>query len=99
MVAVIYRWRLPQSDLSQFAKIWRETTSHIHKTVKGAKGSTLFRSLEDEQEVYAIAKWSSYEDWLRFWNKETPVEMEHMHLIAERVSVEVLSEVDDCSFI
>ena len=47
------------------------------------------------QVIKTIARWDSLQHWQNFWHDERPTQMESMHDLGERVSVEVFKEIDD----
>ena len=54
--------------------------------------------LQDEKntgKLKTVAKWDSIEDWKKFWHEGQHHQMESMHDLGERVSVEIFREVDD----
>jgi len=95
MVRVVYRWRVEPGQFPAFRHAWQNTTTRIHETVSGALGSFMLRSFEDRSEVTTIAKWENRESWERFWGQADPEEMRTMSALGERISAEVLEEIDD----
>lgn len=95
MIRIIYSWRVESKNIKEFIKTWKVTTNQIHKEVKGARGSFMLQSEKDKQEIKTIARWDSLEDWKRFWQESKPSQMQSMHDLGERVSVEIFKEIDD----
>ena len=95
MVRVIYRWRVSAENFEAFQNKWSETTNRIHDTVDGALGSFMLRSIENEDEVLTVAKWTSVESWKSFWGKANPQQMAAMRQLGVRVSAEAFEEVED----
>ena len=50
---------------------------------------------KDPTEVKTVARWDSVKDWQKFWNEGRHQQMQSMHELVERVSVEVYTEIDD----
>ena len=95
MTRIIYTWHVAPEKLERFIETWIRTTNRIHKEVKGAQGSFMLQSDKDTKEIKTIAKWDSLSDWENFWNKSKHYQMESMHKLGERVSVEIFKEIDD----
>ncbi|MCL6265347.1 antibiotic biosynthesis monooxygenase family protein [Flagellimonas myxillae] len=95
MVRIIYSWNVAPENLELFIATWKRTTNRIHEEVKGAKGSFMLQNNSNPGEIKTIAKWDSLEDWKKFWQDSKPGQMQSMHDLGERVSVEVFTEVDD----
>ncbi|WP_431122302.1 antibiotic biosynthesis monooxygenase family protein [Flagellimonas flava] len=95
MIRIIYSWKVAPENLDAFIKTWTRTTNKIHEEVKGAQGSFMLQGEADGSQIKTIAKWDSLEDWQQFWNDSKPTQMQSMHDLGERVSVEIFKEVDD----
>jgi len=95
MIRIIYNWKVEPKNIEHFIESWKTTTNRIHKEVKGARGSFMLQSEKDVQEIKTIARWDSLEDWKRFWQESKPSQMQSMHDLGERVSVEIFKEIDD----
>ena len=95
MIRIIYNWKVKAENLDLFIATWKKTTNHIHQEVKGARGSFMLQSEEDQGQIKTIARWDSIEDWKKFWKDSQPSQMLSMHELGERTSVEVFKEVDD----
>ena len=95
MIRIIYSWKVAPENLDAFIKAWKRTTNNIHEDVKGAQGSFMLQGEADDSQIKTIAKWDSLEDWQQFWNDSKPTQMQSMHDLGERVSVEIFKEVDD----
>lgn len=95
MVRVIYKWDVPPENFEAFRETWNATTNRIHESVKGAQGSFLLRSAEDESNVLTIAKWDALADWKRFFVNQNPESMQAMRKLGERISVDAFEEIED----
>ena len=95
MIRIIYHWKVPPENLEQFVATWKQTTNKIHREVKGARGSFMLKGKADPTDIKTIARWDALEDWKAFWQESKPGQMQQMHQLGERVSVEVFEEVDD----
>nr|WP_299384214.1 antibiotic biosynthesis monooxygenase [Allomuricauda sp.] len=95
MIRIIYSWKVPIENLDRFIATWKRTTNKIHEEVKGAQGSFMIQNDADSTEIKTVAKWDSLEDWKQFWKDSKPSQMQSMHDLGERVSVEVFREIDD----
>ena len=97
MIRVVYTWEVSKENFKDFLETWRSTTNYIHENVKGALGSFMLRSPENQSEVVTIAKWESYKSWKNFFSGDNPEEMKAMRELGTRVSVEVFDEIEDQS--
>jgi len=95
MIRVIYRWQVKPENFNNFEKEWLSTTNRIHAEVKGALGSFMLKSIDNQNEVLTIAKWVSHESWKRFWGNTNPIEMEGMRNLGAFISVEAFEEIKD----
>ncbi len=95
MIRIIYSWKVAPENLELFIETWKRTTNEIHKTIKGARGSFMLQNDSDTSAVKTIARWDSLKDWERFWQESKPTQMQSMHDLGERTSVEIFKEVDD----
>ncbi|WP_299529197.1 antibiotic biosynthesis monooxygenase [Ulvibacterium sp.] len=95
MIRIIYSWRVEPDNLEPFIETWKKTTNAIHKKVTGARGSFMLQNDEDTKALKTIAKWDSLNDWKKFWQGSDRGQMQSMHELGERVSVEIFREVDD----
>jgi len=95
MIRIIYSWKVAPENLELFIETWKRTTNKIHEEVNGARGSFMLQSEKDNREIKTVAKWDSLNDWKRFWQDNNHTQMQAMHNLGERVSVEVFKEVDD----
>ncbi|MGX1930057.1 antibiotic biosynthesis monooxygenase family protein [Flagellimonas sp. 2504JD4-2] len=95
MIRIIYSWKVPPEKLELFVATWKKTTNGIHETVKGARGSFMLQSEKDSTAIKTIARWDSLHDWEQFWQDSRPSQMQSMHNLGERTSVEIFTEVDD----
>ena len=95
MIRIIYNWRVDPEKLDLFIETWKATTNRIHKEIKGARGSFMLQNDQDKREIKTIARWDSLNDWKKFWNDSKPGQMQSMHDLGERISVEIFREVDD----
>ncbi|TMU57127.1 antibiotic biosynthesis monooxygenase family protein [Flagellimonas algicola] len=95
MIRIIYSWKVAPEHMESFIKTWKRTTNKIHEEVKGAQGSFMLQGEADSSQIKTIAKWDSLEDWQQFWNESKPTQMQSMHDLGERISVEIFKEVDD----
>ena len=84
-----------QENLELFIATWKSTTNTIHEEVKGARGSFMLQHDNDPTIIKTIARWDSLQDWKRFWQDSNPGQMQSMHDLGERISVEIFREVDD----
>ena len=73
----------------------RRTTNKIHEEVEGARGSFMLQNDKDTKEIKTIASWDSLNDWKKFWHDSNHSQMQLMHDLGERTSVEIFREVDD----
>lgn len=95
MIRIIYTWTVAPEQLDGFIETWKKTTNKIHEEVEGARGSFMLQNAGSNTEIKTIARWDSLEHWERFWKDSRPSQMDTMHDLGERVSVEVFKEVDD----
>ena len=95
MIRVIYQWQVPPENLSAFQQAWKQTTTSIHETVSGARGSFLLQDHADPGKILTIARWDSREDWQAFYEAENPPQMLRMRELGERVSVTSYDEFED----
>ena len=95
MVRVIYKWKVDPENVPKFKSSWAKTTNTIRETVNGARGSILLKDNETDTIFITIARWDNIESWQLFWKGPAPVEMEVMHKVAERLSVESYEEIED----
>ena len=95
MIRIIYSWKVAPEKLDVFIEIWKKTTNKIHKEVKGARGSFMLQNEADNGLIKTIARWDSLDDWKNWWKDRTPDQMQSMHDLGERLSVEIFREVDD----
>lgn len=95
MIRIIYEWRVESSNLDRFQETWRQTTTGIHETVPGARGSFLLLDDSDASRILTIARWDSVEDWKAFWGSSDPNQMQPMRELGERISVKVYNEAGD----
>ncbi|MEM8937907.1 MAG: antibiotic biosynthesis monooxygenase [Bacteroidota bacterium] len=95
MIRIIYTWQVAPEKMNLFIETWRKTTSAIHETVKGARGSFMIQNTENHKEIKTVARWDSIEDWEKFWQNSSQKHMGSMHELGHRVSVEIFNEIDD----
>ena len=95
MIRIIYSWKVESENLELFIETWKKTTNKIHKEVQGARGSFMLQNERNSGEIKTIARWDSLNDWKKFWNNSNPSQMQSMHDLGERISVEIFREVDD----
>ena len=95
MIRIIYNWKVEAENLDQFIATWKTTTNKIHEEVAGARGSFMLQEEEDPTQIKTIARWDSLDHWKQFWQDSKPNQMQSMHDLGERVSVEIFKEVDD----
>ena len=95
MIRIIYTWKVAPEKQDAFVKTWKQTTNHIHETIKGARGSFMLQNHEDPTIIKTIARWDSLEDWQQFWQDSKPNQMQSMHGLGKRTAVEVFQEIDD----
>ena len=95
MIRIIYKWRVQEADETTFRAAWAKATTTIRENTSGARGSFLLHSHENPTEFVTIARWDTLEDWQAFWKDSTRTEMQTMHSLAERISVEVYEELED----
>ncbi|MCP5158940.1 MAG: antibiotic biosynthesis monooxygenase [Gammaproteobacteria bacterium] len=95
MVRVIYEWQVKAADISAFHDAWKQTTTMIHESVKGARGSFLVQEVDNPGKILTIARWDSLEDWRAFWKSENPREMLKMRDLGKRISVTAYDEFAD----
>ena len=95
MIRIVYNWRVQPENQDQFIETWKKTTNKIHEEVKGARGSFMLQNDEDPTVIKTIARWDALNDWKQFWQDKKPAQMQSMHELGERTSVEVFKEVDD----
>ena len=95
VIRVIYKWRVEKANQSKFIASWKRATTVIRETIDGARGSVLHKSQSDPSIFVSIARWNKHEDWQAFWNDTTHHEMDEMHALAERISVDACEEIGD----
>lgn len=95
MIRVIYRWKVKEEDQAQFRAAWAKTTTGIRERTPGARGSILLHSQHEPTEFITMARWDRLEDWQAFWGEASSADMQVMHSLAERVSVEAFEEIED----
>jgi len=95
MIRIIYSWKVEPEKLDLFIETWQKTTTKIHEEVSGARGSFMLHSQSDECEIKTVARWNSTEDWQNFWENAQHKNMQSMHELGERISVEIFDEIDD----
>ncbi len=98
MIRVIYKWRVEKPAEQAFRVAWAKATADIRKSTIGARGSFLLQSRKDSAQFVTIARWDSLEDWQSYWSDSTRAEMQEMHAVAERLSVDVFDEIEDYTF-
>ncbi|MCB0195592.1 MAG: antibiotic biosynthesis monooxygenase [Anaerolineae bacterium] len=95
MIRVTYKWKVKEEDVAEFKAAWAATTTAIRAGTPGARGSFMLQSHQDPTLFITIARWDKLEDWQAFWDAAHPPQMETMHALAERLSVESFEEIDD----
>ena len=95
MIRIIYSWKVEPEKLEFFVETWKRTTNRIHEEVQGARGSFMLQHDKDTREIKTIARWDSLDDWKKFWHDSNHSQMQSMHDLGERVSVEIFREIDD----
>lgn len=95
MIRVVYRWKVQRADVAKFKTAWARATTAIRESTTGARGSIFLQSHQHPTEFVTIARWNKFEDWRAFWENETQTEMQIMHSLAERLSVETYEEIED----
>ncbi|MEM8534691.1 MAG: antibiotic biosynthesis monooxygenase [Chloroflexota bacterium] len=95
MIRIIYKWRVQEADETKFRAAWAKATTAIREITHGARGSFLLHSHENPTEFVTVARWDTLENWQAFWKDSTRMEMQTMHSLAERISVEVYEELED----
>ncbi len=95
MIRVIYRWKVNPEDETKFRAAWVKTTTGIRERTPGARGSMLLQNQQEPTEFITMARWDRLEDWQAFWGETSSADMEVMHALAERVSVEAFEEIED----
>ncbi len=95
MIRVIYEWQVKAEDISAFHEAWTQTTTRVHQSVKGARGSFLVQEVGNSGKILTIARWDSLEDWQAFWKSENPQEMLKMRDLGTRISVTAYDEFAD----
>ncbi|WP_022669114.1 antibiotic biosynthesis monooxygenase family protein [Desulfospira joergensenii] len=95
MIRIAYKWKVQKSNQEKFKTAWAKATSKIRASKNGARGSVLLHSHQDSTEFLTIARWDTIESWQQFWKSPLKKEMQPMHDIAERLSVDVFEEIED----
>ena len=95
MIRIIYSWQVEPEQLELFIETWKRTTNKIHEEVEGARGSFMLQDEDDTRKIKTIAKWDSFDDWKEFWHESKHSQMQSMHELGERISVEIFREIDD----
>ncbi|MCP5420296.1 MAG: antibiotic biosynthesis monooxygenase [Gammaproteobacteria bacterium] len=95
MIRVLYEWQVRPENLSAFREAWKRTTTMIHESVEGARGSFLLQEKANPGKVLTIARWDSLEAWQAFWKADNPPQMLEMRDLGERISVTVYDEFAD----
>ena len=95
VIRVVYTWRVSAENHMEFVAAWKQATTSIRETVRGARGSVMLRSRDNPERITTIARWDSVEDWQSFFQGDVPEKMNKMHELARRISVEAYDEIDD----
>lgn len=95
MVRILYRWHVEPANQRRFSAAWKQATTHIRETTQGARGSVLLHNQDDPNLFITLARWDKLSDWQAFWEKGSHTNMDTMHALGTRLSVEVWNEVDD----
>ncbi|MEL6655332.1 MAG: antibiotic biosynthesis monooxygenase [Bacteroidota bacterium] len=95
MIRIIYSWKVAPENIERFIETWKRTTNKIHEEVAGARGSFMLQNEKDASQIKTVARWDSLSDWETFWQNSKPAQMQTMHDLGERTSVEIFQEVDD----
>ena len=95
MIRVVYQWQVKPDDIAAFRETWKQTTTAIHESVAGARGSFLLQEVGDAGSILTVALWDSFESWQAFWKSENPPEMSRMRELGERVAVTAYDQFAD----
>lgn len=95
MIRVIYEWRVREADIPAFRDAWKRTTTTIHETVAGARGSFLVQERGNPGVILTVARWDSFEAWEAFWQSANPAQMRGMRQLGERIAVTAYDEFAD----
>lgn len=95
MIRVIYEWQVKSENILAFREAWKQTTTMIHESVDGARGSFLLQEGGNPCRILTVARWDSLEDWHAFWQSENPLQMLKMRDLGERISVTAYDEFAD----
>lgn len=97
VIRVIYEWQVDSRNIDAFREAWQKTTTMIHESVPGARGSFLLQEEGNAGRILTVARWDSLEDWQAFWKSEDPPEMLQMRELGKRISVKAYQEFADCT--
>lgn len=98
-IQVIYRLRVQDGDKKRFEAAWAAVTRAALARAAGARGSTLFRDLDEAGVYVAIARWESRAHWQQYRSGQ-PLNPEAGRELAQTsvvISITVLEELTDIS--
>ncbi|SHG19482.1 antibiotic biosynthesis monooxygenase family protein [Flagellimonas flava] len=95
MIRIIYNWKVAPEKKDRFVQTWKSTTNRIHEEVTGARGSFMLQNEGNPEQIKTIARWDTLSDWEKFWQDSKTSQMQSMHELGERISVEIFREIDD----
>ena len=95
MIRVIYRWKVPEANQSEFIEAWERATCEIRASTEGAQGSFCIVGADDPTEVLTIASWEALDQWQAFIQTANLTSMKEMHALGERVSVRAYEQRAD----
>ncbi len=95
MIRVVYKWKVKTDKIEEFRIAWEGATTSIRQNTSGARGSIMLQSHQNPTEILTIARWDHFEDWKSFWERQSIPEMQKMHSLAERLSVNSYEELED----
>lgn len=95
MIRIIYEWQVEPDNIAAFRETWQHTTTTIHQSVTGARGSFLLQKLGEPGRILTIARWDSLEHWQAFWQSKNPQAMQGLRALGTLISFTPFDEFAD----